>query len=323
MKFSRFGIVFFLFVGIIVFSCGLLISLKNKSKLPSNVISPFPAAFDPRGPEVLAASTYWRPASETVYQWSIPQPDLTAISGLSYDLTTNRMLYAKDIHVRHPIASITKIMTAIIAIETEPLDQKITISRSAATIGNNEMGLSEGEKLTVNDLLYGLILPSGNDAAESLAQGSKFGRDNFVYLMNQKAEDLGLSDTHFTNPSGLEGDGNQYSTAYDLLVMTRYGLRNPTFAKIVATVNYEIPATIDHKEYQLFNETNLLTSYPGVEGVKIGYTNEAGMCLVTYLNYQGHKIISVLLNSDDRRGEMKELLDYSLRAEGVAPPPHQ
>ena len=213
-------------------------------------------------------------------------------------------------------------MTAIVALENGKISDELVVSREAAEIGENAMGISEGETYTLEELLYGLILHSGNDAAETIARGSRFGRENFVYLMNKKAEDLGLSDTRFINPSGLEGENNQYSTVYDLLVITRYALENPTFAKIVSTVEYEIPYTQDHKYIYLFNETNLLTSYPGVRGVKTGYTDEAGLCLVTYLNHEGHKIIAILLNAENRRQEMKDLLDYSLKILGIEPPPH-
>ncbi len=140
--------------------------------------------------------------------------------------------------------------------------------------------------------------------------------------MNKKAEDLGLTDTHFTNPTGLEGDGKQYSTVNDLLVITRYALQNPAFAEVAAIYEHNMEQTDKHKAYTLYNETNLITSYPGVKGVKTGYTDEAGMCLVTYLEYDGHKIIAVLLNASNRRQEMKDLLDYSLRAVGIKPPPH-
>jgi len=107
-----------------------------------------------------------------------------------------------------------------------------------------------------------------------------------------------------------------------LVVITRYAIRSSLFAKITATFDYNIPYTSGHKAFYLENETNLLTSYPGVLGVKTGYTPEAGLCLVTYLNYKGHKIIGVLLGSDNRRQEMKDLLDYSLKIQGVKPPPH-
>ena len=185
------------------------------------------------------------------------------------------------------------------------------------------MGLDVGETLSLKELLYGLMLHSGNDAAETLAGNFKGGRSAFIKAMNDKTKSLGLTDTNFTNPTGLEGDGKQFTTSYDLVVMTRYALVNfPLFGEIVSTFDYTIPQTFTHKEYDLENETNLLTSYPGVKGVKTGYTPEAGLCLVTYLDYKGHKIIAVVLGSDDRRGEMIELLDYSLKSLGITPPAH-
>lgn len=200
------------------------------------------------------------------------------------------------------------------------INQEITVSKSAAEIGESSMGLSEGEKLPLKELLYGLVLNSGNDAAEAIAQASEFGREGYVYIMNKKAEDLGLTNTRFTNTSGLQGDGEQYSTAAELLIITRYALQNKDFAEIAATYQHDIPQTPKNKAFTLFNETNLLTTYPGVKGVKTGFTDEAGMCLVTYLDYEGHKIIAVLLNSQNRREEMKQLLDYSLNSVGISPP---
>lgn len=185
------------------------------------------------------------------------------------------------------------------------------------------MGLTAGEKLSLDELLYGLVLNSGNDAAETLASNFTGGREAFIQAMNEKANALGLSNTHFTNPSGLEGDGNQYTTAYDLLVITNYALSNfSEFKKVVGTFSMELPYSTNHKYFYLENETNLLSSYPGVKGVKDGYTPEAGLCLVTYLDYQNHKIIGVILGSGDRRGEMIELLDYSLNSIGITPPKH-
>ena len=264
----------------------------------------------------------WRPNVKKAASSSEIKPVITAKSALTYDLTDEKLLYSKGIHEKLPLASLTKIMTAIIALDSIPLDQKITVTESASTIGENSMGLSRGEMLTLSELLYGLILHSGNDAAETIAQNSPFGRENFVYLMNKKAEELGLSNTRFTNPSGLEGDGTQYSTVYDLLVITKHALGYPEFAKVASTVEHVIPYTSEHKAFYLYNETNLLTSYPGVKGVKTGYTEEAGLCLVTYLEYKGHKIIGVVLNSASRRSEMAEILDYSLKTLGVTPPPH-
>lgn len=264
---------------------------------------------------------YWKP-NETIYPSSVSKPSINAVSAIAYDISNDKLLYSSNLKERLPIASLTKIMTAIVALENMSPDESVTISTDAANVGEDSMGLTQNETLTLKELLYGLFLHSGNDAAEAIADSSKFGRDNFVFLMNKKAEDLGLTDTHFTNPTGLEGDGNQYSTVYDLLVMTKYGLEKQEFADASSTVEITLPQSSHHKEYYLFNETNLLTSYPGVKGVKTGFTYEAGMCLVTYLDYKGHKIIGVLLNSPSRRDEMKTLLDYSLKSQGITPPPH-
>jgi D-alanyl-D-alanine carboxypeptidase len=247
--------------------------------------------------------------------------ELTAKSILMYNLTTDETIYEKNAGVRMPMASLTKIMTAIISIENPKKDTRY-IAKSKDLVGENVMGLSAGEVLSLEELLYGLMLPSGNDAAEVLAGNYPLGRDAFIQAMNDKAKALGLKDTNFDNPSGLQGDGIQYTTAHDLLVMTRYALESyPLFAQVVGTVSYSIPATSTHKGYDLVNETNLLTTYEGVRGVKTGYTPEAGLCLVTYLEYGEHKIIGIILNSENRRGEMKELLDYSLKSLGIKPPP--
>jgi D-alanyl-D-alanine carboxypeptidase (penicillin-binding protein 5/6) len=306
---------------VISISGGLFLKFSNNTTTPFSIQSPLPKLFSPNQ-QVLAYKEFWKPTMSSPIKSSVTFPSITAHSVLVYDTATDTVLVDKDSRKRLPIASITKIMTAIVIIENENLDERVTVSKRAATIGENSMMLKENEQFTRRELLYGLILPSGNDAAEVLAETSSVGRENFVYLMNKKAEELGLSDTRFTNPSGLEGDGNQYSTGYDLLVITRYGLSLSEFAKIVSTVEYEIEESMYHGYYRLFNDTNLLTSYPGVKGVKTGFTNEAGMCLVSYLDYRGHKIIAVMLNSENRRQEMKDLLDYSLETLGTEPPIH-
>lgn len=246
----------------------------------------------------------------------------TARAVLSYDVTNEKMVFSKNATERLPMASLTKIMTAFIALE-EGIDKKYKVSKNAATIGENAMGLTEGEVLTTEELLYGLMLPSGNDAAEVIAEGSKYGRDGFVNEMNKRAKQLGLNNTHFTNPSGLEGDGDQYTTAIDLLKLTKIAMENPTFRKVVGTYEIELPYSNNHKYFYLYNDTNLLTSYPGVKGVKTGFTWEAGLCLVTYLEYNDRVIIAVLLNSQNRRQEMKDLLDYTLTELGETPPVHE
>lgn len=265
---------------------------------------------------------FWLPAASQLKIASAKQPDIQAKSALSYDLTTNTILFDKNSSEKLPIASLTKIMTAIVALENLHPADKLTVDAHAATIGEDSMGLSLGEKLTVSELMHGLFLNSGNDASEVLAAGSPFGRENFIFQMNKKAEDLGLSNTRFTNPSGLQGDGKQYSTAKDLLVITRFALKMPLVTEVAQLPYYFIPYSKDHKTFELYNETNLLTTYPGVKGLKTGFTDEAGLCLITYLEYKGHKIVAIILNSPSRREEMIQILDYSLKTLGVTPPQH-
>ncbi len=264
----------------------------------------------------------WLPLLNNIALSNLKKPEIEAKSALLYDLTTKQVLYAKNPKEKLPMASLTKIMTAVVALENKRPDDKYIV-KPEDLVGEDAMGLTQGEVLTLSDLLYGLVLHSGNDAAETLASAYPTGRTGFIKAMNDKVRTLGLSDTNFTNPTGLEGDGKQYTTAYDLLVITNFALSNfPLFNEVVSTFDYHIPYTSLHKEFYLENETNLLTSYPGVNGVKTGYTPEAGLCLVTYLDYNGHKIIGVLLGSDNRIKEMKALLDYGLKSQGVNPPPH-
>ncbi len=265
---------------------------------------------------------FWSPVTQQVHGDTGGLADLTAQSVLVYDLSENKILYEKDPDIKHPMASLTKIMTAIIALDNQKPDDKYIVAKDDI-VGEDSMGVTAGEIYNFQDLLYGLLLPSGNDAAEVFAHNYPTGRSGFVDAMNNKAKALGLLNTHYTNPSGLQGDGDQYTTGYDLLVLTRYALQQyPLFAQVVATDTYDVQATSTHNEIALVNETNLLTTYPGVKGVKTGYTPEAGLCLVTYLDYDGHKIIGIILNSQNRRGEMKELLDYSLKTVGDTPPPY-
>lgn len=284
--------------------------------------SPIPSQFALPVNAQVATLDIWTLPKVIVNTHDAKAPVVSARSVLVVDVATNTILFAKNAQDQLPMASLTKIMTAIVALE-HPKNPDIYGVRSAALVGEDSMGLSSGEALTLSDLLYGLVLHSGNDAAEVLADNFPTGREGFIEAMNEKVFTLGLSNTHFTNPTGLQGDGNQYATAADLAVMTKYALFHfPLFRTVAKTFDYVIPATNTHKAYYLENETNLLTSYPGVEGVKTGYTPEAGLCLVTYLEYGGQKIIGVILGSDDRRDDMKELLDYSLKKVGVVPPQH-
>ncbi len=298
-----------------------LFTYKQISKNKENVLSPLPNFLTAFANDQVSTLNLWSPFSDMFIPYASSEvPTISAKSALVYDFKSQEVLFSKNPKERLPIASLTKIMTAIVVLESNKKD-RYPVSKDDL-VGENSMGLSEGEALSLDELLYGLILTSGNDAAETLASNYPSGRVKFVEAMNNKAKALGLENTHFTNPTGLEGDGKQYATAYDLLVITNYALQSPLFRKVVGTFDYHIPYSENHKEYYLENETNLLTSYPGVMGVKDGYTPEAELCLITYLNYKGHKIIGIILGSDNRRDEMKDLLDYGLKIQGVNPPPH-
>lgn len=314
----------FLILLIAVFILTALISFvyfKNKDQ-KINIVAPVPDYLNTTKNKEVSTLSLWIPILANFIQNKSNAPQISAKSAIVYDVTSDKVLYKKNSKERLPMASITKIMTAIIALENKKADDKYIVSRKDL-VGENSMGLSEGEILSQKELLYGLLLPSGNDAAETFATNFKGGRIAFIKAMNDKARALGLLDTNFTNPSGLEGDGKQYTTAYDLIIITQYALAKfSLFRDIVSTFEYEIPYSLDHKYFFLQNETNLLTSYPGVKGVKDGYTPEAGLCLVTYLDYSGHKIIGIILGSNNRRQEMKDLLDYSLKSINISPPIH-
>lgn len=301
----------------------ILLWIMHPVKVESATLlsTPLPSPFLISSNNQVTSLDVWSPTN-TLISTLVSVPNLTALAAGSYDLTTDQYLLQKNIDQRLPMASITKIMTAIISLEHQKSDDRYLVSK-AALVGEDSMGVQEGEIFSLKDLLYGLVLRSGNDAAEVLAQNYYLGREKFIDAMNQKAVSLGLTDTHFTNPTGFEGDGDQHTTVHDLLIITKYALEHfPLFANVVSTFSYTITPSTHHVEYDLENETNLITSYPGVKGVKTGYTPEAGMCLVTYLEYGGHHIIAVVLNSADRRGEMKEILDFSLKSLGITPPHH-
>lgn len=309
----------------LLFTILIVVSIFMHSQFLSNkdIISPLPNFLTAFANNQVATLSIWSPIFEMFNPVSSNQPpEITAKSALIYDLGNQKVLFSKNPKERLPLASLTKIMTAIVAIESAKKDDQYVVTQDNL-VGENSMGLSGGETLTLEELLYGLILTSGNDAGEALASNYPRGRNQFIMAMNNKAKALGLKDTHFTNPTGLEGDGQQYTTVYDLLLIANYAMQFPLFKKVAGTFDYHIPYSQNHKEFYLENETNLLTSYPGVMGVKDGYTPEAGLCLVTYLNFKGHKIIGIILGSDNRRQEMKDLLDYGLKIQGITPPPHE
>lgn len=254
---------------------------------------------------------YWYPGLD---KGTFDQPDIVGESAILVEINSGDVLYRKEPLKRMKIASLTKIMTAVLAIEHLDLTSPVTISQNAASVGENSMSLSAGEVYTVKELLYGLILHSGNDAAFALSEAAAGDPDIFVEWMNKKAFELGLKDTYFADPSGL--DDSTYSTVMDLVKLTRYALKDKNFKEVVGTLEIDL-ASDSHKYLSLYNQTNLLSTYPGVKGVKTGFTEEAGLCLVTYAERNGKEVVGVVLRSNDRKGDMTLMLDHGFFTLGI------
>ena len=241
----------------------------------------------------------------------IDNPELNARIALIYDRASGRIIYEKNGNKQTPMASTTKILTAIVTLENADLKETVTIESKAAGIGGSRLGLKKNDKITVNDLLYGLMLRSGNDAAVALALHVGGSIEGFADMMNKKAEELGLTNSHFVVPHGLDNEGH-YTTAYELAKMADYALNIPKFKEIVSNKS----ATIYINGYpKAINNTNkLLGSVSGVYGVKTGFTNGAGRCLVSSCKRGELDIITVIIGADtnnQRTADTKELIEYA------------
>lgn len=229
---------------------------------------------------------------------TIKEPDVNSRACVVIDRKTNSVLFGKNENTKKKMASTTKIMTATIIIEKCNLSDTIEISKKAAGTGGSRLGLKTGDKITILDLLYGLMLRSGNDAAVALAEYAGGDINGFAELMNAKALELGLTNTHFETPHGLDSN-EHYTTAYELALLSNYALNNPTFAKIVGTKNYTI--TINGSPKDLSNTNELLGNMEGVYGIKTGFTNGANRCLVTACKRNNIDIICVVLGADTKK----------------------
>lgn len=232
---------------------------------------------------------------------------VTADAAVVMDSDTGQVLYAKNPHQRRPIASTTKIMTALLAIECGDLKGVVTVSPRAAGVEGSSIYLRAGEKLALEELVYGALMNSGNDACVAISEHIAGREEIFVDWMNLKACLLGLKNTHFSNTNGLPHK-EHLSTAFDLAVLTRFALKNPAFGKIVATKGYVISGPRGPRH--LSNTNQMLWSYPGANGVKTGTTSAAGKCLVSSADRKGRRLIAVVLHSDNRYSDSIKLLDY-------------
>lgn len=221
-----------------------------------------------------------------------------------YDRESKTIIWGKDENKKVPMASTTKIMTAIIMLENiTNFDKKIKVSKQAATTGGSRLGLKIGDIITYNDLLYGLMLCSGNDAAVQIAISVAGDIENFAKLMNKKAKEMGLVNSNFVVPHGLD-NVNHYTTAAELAIMADYGLNIQKFQEVVATKTYTV--TINGYPKTINNTNELLGYLNGVNGVKTGFTNRAGRCLVTSVERNGFKIITVVLGADTKKIRTKD-----------------
>lgn len=243
----------------------------------------------------------------------ICQNSVSAISAKAYivtERTTGKMLYEANAHMPLPMASTTKIMTALCAIEMGNLESIVEISDKAVGVEGSSMYLEKGERITLRNLLYGLMLNSGNDAAVAVAEHISGDVEKFVECMNRTAQKIGAKNTHFTNPNGLPDD-NHYTTAYDLNLITRYALGYDEFRKIVSTDEKTVPWSTREYDRILKNHNKLLKMYEGATGVKTGFTKKAGRCLVSSAVREGVEVVCVTLNAPDDWNDHISLMDKS------------
>ncbi|NLO89702.1 MAG: D-alanyl-D-alanine carboxypeptidase [Clostridia bacterium] len=231
------------------------------------------------------------------------------------DAESGRVLWAKNPHKRLFPASTTKILTAVLALEEGELDSTVVVSKEASETGGSSIWLEEGERMTLEDLLYAVLLSSANDAAAAVAEHIGGTQENFVRMMNEKAKAIGAKETHFANPHGLH-DEQHYTTAYDLALIARYAMTNSEFERIVATKKKVIPWAGHEWSRLCINKNNLIRNpelFPGADGIKTGYTTPAGHCLVASATRNGMRLIAVVLDAPSATAEAVSLLDYGFK----------
>ena len=293
-NFFQFGIFLFLFLFLFFYPGQNYYQTLQVSWKEPEVI-PLPKAID------------FYPASYPLSYGTYPIPYLTAKSAILIDVPSAVVLYEKNPNEKLFPASTTKIMTALVSLDHYQVNTPIYISQFKKE--GAQMGLAIGDTVTVNSLLYGLLVNSGNDAASVLANHYPGGENAFVKEMNQKAVELHLTQTHFVDADGFSEPGH-YMSALDLARLSTFALKNPLFAKIVNTKITDVPDYYYKKLYHLENINKLLGMLPGINGIKTGWTEEAGECLVASAERNGHFLVSVILGSSDRFGETKVLLDW-------------
>lgn len=236
------------------------------------------------------------------------EPSVSAQSAVVIDIESGRILYQKNMNLKLPMASTTKVLTALVAIENGKLENPVKINKTATNIEGSSIYLKEGEIIKLKDLLYGLMLCSGNDAACAIAEHIGGNIVNFVKMMNKKAADIGAVNSHFTNPHGLH-NADHYTTAYDLALISRKAMLNSNFKKIVGTKLWVAEREGNGYKY-FYNKNKVLTQYNGGTGIKIGYTKKSGRCLVASGKRGDMEVICVVLNAPDWFNDSYRLMDF-------------
>lgn len=222
---------------------------------------------------------------------------------------TGEVLFTRNGNERLPMASTTKIMTAILLLENANLSEEITTTKQMVTVEGSSMGLLEGDKVTYETLLYGMMLPSGNDAATTVAIALGGSLDGFSRMMNKKAAELGLDNTHFVTPSGLDSELH-YSTALDMAKLAVYAMKNKKFKEVVSTKSIRVEYGNPPYSRSLFGHNKLLENYEWANGIKTGYTSKSGRCLVSSASKDGLNLVAVTLGDSNTVASHKKLLEY-------------
>jgi D-alanyl-D-alanine carboxypeptidase (penicillin-binding protein 5/6) len=241
------------------------------------------------------------------------EPGLLGAAAVLVDAKTGRVIWGKNAHARRHVASTTKIMTALLALRKLKPHDVVTVDRSVPRVPLVREGLRAGEKVEAWKLFYALLLYSGNDDALALAIAAGGDKWTFIRSMNAEAHTLGLRDTHFSTPSGVK-DVDNYSSAWDLAALTRVAMRNARFRRIVRTPVKHVSWSAPTYAKIYVNNNRLLTSYPGANGVKTGYTHKAGPCLVASATRGGRSLVAVVLDSPDMYTDAKRLLDFGFES---------
>lgn len=240
--------------------------------------------------------------------------EVSARNAILMEQKSGRVLFEKNAHEKRRIASITKIMTAILAIESGKLDEMVTVSERATRPEGSSIYLRKGEKIKLRDLVYGLMLRSGNDAAIAIAEHVGGSLEGFVFLMNQKAQELGMTNTSFANPHGLDDSDHHYSTAYDMAILTRYAMENDTYREISGTKVHRAPNPYEKWDRVWRNKNRLLTElYSYSTGGKTGYTKLAKRTLVSTAEKNGMELIAVTLNAPNDWVDHINMFEYAYR----------